>query len=98
MSLLNTSLLEFDVSPQTGFLSERSPLRRLPDSYYEPWEAIVEDLPRLTKAIAIRGQVDKLPVLSTLKLRSDAEWQRAYLLLSLMAQGYVWAGEVPSEA
>ena len=86
---LNISLSEFDISSKTGFLSDEPPLRRLPDSFHEPWEAIVEDFAELIKTAGIREQVDKLSVLSTLKLRSEGEWRRAYLLLSSITQGYL---------
>jgi indoleamine 2,3-dioxygenase len=92
---LNRSLSEFDISPKTRFLSDELPLRRLPDSFYEPWEAIVEDLPELIKTVGIRERVDKLPLLPASKLRSEGERRRAYLLLSLITQGYIWAGEAP---
>jgi indoleamine 2,3-dioxygenase len=92
---LNRSLSEFDISPKTRFLSDELPLRRLPDSFYEPWEAIVEELPELIKTVGIRERVDKLPLLPASKLRSEGERRRAYLLLSLITQGYIWAGEAP---
>jgi indoleamine 2,3-dioxygenase len=83
---------------KNGFLPAESPLIRLPHDYYEPWECIIEELPTLIERQEIRYHVDKLPVLSTSFLHTEAEWQRAYSMLALIAQGYVWAGPEPSEA
>jgi indoleamine 2,3-dioxygenase len=83
---------------KNGFLPAESPLSRLPHDYYEPWERIIEELPVLIERQEIRYHVDKLPVLSTSFLDTEAEWQRAYSMLALIAQGYVWAGPEPSEA
>ncbi len=45
----------------------------------------------------LRGVVDRLPVLSTIGLEHDAEWRRAYSLLTFMAHGYIWGGDSPSD-
>lgn len=82
---------------ENGFLPATAPLRRLQNSYYEPWESIIEELPTLIETQEIRSRIDKLPVLSTSFLHSEAEWQRAYSMLALVAQGYIWAGPEPSE-
>ena len=97
LPLTDFTLAEYHVSGRVGFLSDDLPLRRLPDSYYEPWEAIGQNLPELIKTIRIREEIDKLPILSTARLRSEIEWRRAYVLLSFMTQGYIWAGEKPAE-
>lgn len=40
---------------------------------------------------------DSTPILSTEHLASEAEWQRAYSLLAVVAQAYIWAGPEPEE-
>lgn len=82
---------------QNGFLPSTPPLARLPNKYFEPWEAIIADLPSLLKTSNIRPCIDALPVLSLSSLETEAEWQRAFLVLAIMAQGYIWSGEQPSE-
>jgi indoleamine 2,3-dioxygenase len=82
---------------KNGFLPAQVPLSRLPHRYYGPWEGIIEELPSLIETQTIRCRVDKLPVLTTSYLRTEAEWQRAYSMLALIAQGYIWAGPEPSE-
>lgn len=90
-------LEQFRVSPQNGFLPAMPPLKKLEDSYYEPWESIVCDLPTYIKDGSIRLKVDCLPVLSTSMLNDEAEWRRAYVVLAYLTHAYVWGGEKPSE-
>ena len=88
---------DMDVILDHGFLPDRIPLKRLCDPYYEPWEEIASHLPCLIAERRKREVIDKLPVLSTGKLREEKEWRRAYVTLALMLHGYIWGGEVPSE-
>ncbi|KAG5951740.1 hypothetical protein E4U53_002389 [Claviceps sorghi] len=67
----------------------------LSNSYYEPWEFIAQNLPSLIENDSIRDVVRELPVLSTNLLESEAEWQRAYVILGFMAQAYIWGGDNP---
>ena len=94
---LDIILEDFGVSPQNGFLPDQLPLWRLPDSYYERWERIVGQLHSLLRTNQLRQEIDSLPILSLSRLTAENEWQRAYLLLSLMTHGYIWGGEYPSE-
>jgi indoleamine 2,3-dioxygenase len=82
---------------KNGFLPAEIPLSRLPHGYYRLWECIIDELPVLIATQAIRHHVDELPLLSTSSLNSEAEWQRAYSMLALIAQAYIWAGPEPSE-
>jgi indoleamine 2,3-dioxygenase len=82
---------------KNGFLPAESPLTRLPHTYYQPWEKIIEQIPILVETQQIRQWVDELPVLDTSHLSSEAEWQRAHSMLAVIAQGYIWAGPEPSE-
>lgn len=90
-------LADYGISPTHGFLPEVLPLTRLPDPYYNKWEAIAANLQALILSKRLRGVVDRLPVLSTIGLEHDAEWRRAYSLLSFMAHGYIWGGDSPSD-
>jgi indoleamine 2,3-dioxygenase len=82
---------------KNGFLPARAPLIRLPHIYYQPWESIVEELPTLIEKQTIRQRVDELPILDTSRLENESEWQRAYSMLAIIAQGYIWQGPEPSE-
>ncbi|KUI56702.1 Indoleamine 2,3-dioxygenase [Cytospora mali] len=90
-------LSHYGISPTYGFLPEVLPLTRLPDPYYNKWEAIAANLQALILSRRLRGVIDRLPVLSTIGLEHDAEWRRAYSLLAFMAHGYIWGGDSPSE-
>jgi indoleamine 2,3-dioxygenase len=54
-------------------------------------------LPALLRAGCIREHVDALPVLGTCRLDNEQELQRAYSMLSMIAQAYIWQGPKPSE-
>jgi len=82
---------------QNGFLPAEPPLHRLPQEYYQPWELVIEQLPQSIEEQSIRQRIDELPVLDTHYLESESEWQRAYSMLAIMAQGYIWTGPEPSE-
>lgn len=90
------ALSQYGIS-KNGFLPEEAPLERLPQTCYQPWERIIEELPKLIEQQQIRAKVDALPVLDTAQLSSEAEWQRACSILALIAQGYIWTGPEPSQ-
>jgi indoleamine 2,3-dioxygenase len=89
-------LQEFSVT-QNGFLPEDLPLSRLPDSYYDPWEALITHLSTLIENRTLREQVDKLPVLSTNRLITEPEKRRAYVVLSFLTHGYIWGGKTAAQ-
>jgi hypothetical protein len=94
---LNISLEDFGVSTVNGFLPSELPVTCLSDPYYEVWEEIVTQLPHLLRQKTIRTHIDTLSTLSTSYLKSEREWQRAYVLLAFLTQGYIWGGAKPSE-
>ncbi|KAM6515425.1 tryptophan 2,3- dioxygenase [Fusarium solani] len=91
------ALADYGISPTHGFLPDVLPLTRLPDPYYNKWEAIAANLTALILSRRLRGVIDRLPVLSTIGLEHDAEWRRAYSLLGFMAHGYIWGGDSPAD-
>ncbi|KAI8952150.1 Indoleamine 2,3-dioxygenase [Xylaria longipes] len=82
---------------KNGFLPAEQPLKRLPGTYYEQWEQILDELPTLLKEKTIRDRIGNLDVLTTAKLNTESEWQRAYMILCFLTHGYIWGGDVPSE-
>lgn len=88
---------DYDISPDNGFLPYDLPLQVLPDPYYRKWEAIAANLQALLLTKRLRAVLDDLPVITTLRLRTQAEWRRAYVLLSFMTHAYIWGGDVPAE-
>jgi indoleamine 2,3-dioxygenase len=93
---LTGKLEDFEVS-QNGFLPEELPLQRLTGSFYESWELVLDQLPLLLSTSSLRSKVDELEVLSTARLSSQREWQRAYLILSFLTHAYIWESGGPSE-
>ncbi|KAJ6786893.1 hypothetical protein PWT90_00035 [Aphanocladium album] len=91
------TLDEYGLSAKHGFLPNELPLARLPDPYYNKWEAIAANLPALILSRRLRGVIDRLPLLDTIGLEHDAEWRRAYSLLCFVTHGYIWAGDSPAD-
>ncbi|KAE8141554.1 Indoleamine 2,3-dioxygenase [Aspergillus pseudotamarii] len=83
---------DYGLSPELGFLPNEAPLERLPDDYYAPWEDLVSDIPLLHHGV-LQDQIERLPVLSTSRLREIREWRRAYVCLAFLLHGYMWGGE-----
>lgn len=88
---------DYGITPGYGFLSAELPLEVLPDPYYAKWETIVQNLQALILSKSLRPMVDRLPILSTSHLQTDAEWRRAYVVLVFILHGYVWSGNCPTE-
>lgn len=88
-------LSRYAVSPQSGFLPNESPIEKLGDGYYSPWETIVVDLPGYIQSGTVRSAIESLPILSTSKLQGEPEWRRAYLVLAFFTHAYVWGGQKP---
>ncbi|KUJ22923.1 Indoleamine 2,3-dioxygenase [Mollisia scopiformis] len=93
---LNINLADFNVSCENGFLPDETPLERLQETYQE-WEAIIEKLPLLLQTKSLRASIDRMQILSTDHLKSEPEWQRAYLILSFFTHGYIWEAGGPSQ-
>lgn len=51
------------------------------------------NLRTLLVAKRIRTVVEDLPVLSTSRLRTEAEWRRAYVVLGFIVNSYIWGLE-----
>lgn len=89
-------LASFNVT-KNGFLPAEEPLKTIPNSYYEPWELLIHNLQSLLANGTLRHRIDHLPVLVTDKLRTEAEWRRAYVILTLLTHSYVWGGDKAAE-
>ena len=90
-------LEDYQISERYGFLPDDSPLQVLPDPYYTHWEAIISNLQAFILSGRLRTTVQKLPILSTSRLRSIPEWRRAYVILAFITHGYIWGGEAPAD-
>ncbi|KAG0895110.1 hypothetical protein G6F34_008519 [Rhizopus arrhizus] len=57
---ITTLLLEkYDVSPITGFLPSKPPLKRLSNEYFAPWENMMDDFNDLLLAGKLREKIHK---------------------------------------
>ena len=90
-------LSDYGISPTHGFLPEERPLTRLPDPYYNKWEAVAANFPALILSKRLRDVVNRLPVLDTVGLEHESEWRRAYCLLCFVAHGYIWGDDIPAD-
>lgn len=88
---------DYGVSEEYGFLSDELPIEILPDPYYKEWEAVVANLQALLLSRRLKRRIDTLPIVTALRLRTPAEWRRAYMLLSFMTHAYIWGGDKPEE-
>ncbi len=87
----------YGVSQYHGFLPDELPLETLPDPYYKRWEYVVSNLQALLLSRRLRHIIDNLPIVTASRLRTPAEWRRAYVLLSFMTHAYIWGGDRPEE-
>lgn len=94
---LNINLAEFEISERNGFLPDEVPLTGLNDPYYLEWEIIIDKLPSLLQSRLTRASLDRMQILSTAHLITEAEWRRAYLILAFFTHAYIWEGGGPSE-
>ncbi|KAF5543114.1 nonribosomal peptide synthase [Fusarium mexicanum] len=97
MDELMLDLEHYHVSLSTGFLPSSAPLSRLPQKYYEQWETLASSLPLRIRDGSLRHQVSLLPLLETNFLITDAEWQRAYVVLGFLANAFIFCQYPPSE-
>jgi indoleamine 2,3-dioxygenase len=74
---------------ERGFLPCADPLETLP-AYFEPWEALARNLPKLLIGGQVRARVNELPLLDTKFLRDERERRRAMAILSFLGHAYVW--------
>ena len=97
MLLSIPELEDYGLSPTTGFLPDTIPVQRLTNSYYRPWEAIMEKLQALLLSGRLHEAVDNLPMLTVSHLHTLEEYRRAFMVLGFIGHAYVWGGEGPCD-
>lgn len=85
-------LAQFSVDGERGFLPASDPSTRLPDSH-SCWEDLASALPKLLGAGRLREEVVRMPPLTVAGLRSEAERNRAMLLLSYLGHAYIFGSD-----
>lgn len=91
-TLVLPNISDFDICPHFGFAAaDGAYLDRLPSPYYDPWTDIACDLAQLIANGELRSKVQALPLLTLEGLETEAERRRAYLVLAMLTQAYVFA-------
>jgi len=88
-------LTEFRVDPTRGFLPANDPLECLPDAFADIDEA-GRQVPNLIMNQRLRNTVRNLRIPDVALLETEAEKERAMMLLAALASAYVWAEDVPA--
>lgn len=88
------TLAQYHVDPVTGFVPPDPLPLQLP-APYAPWDALVPEMSALIRSRRLRRALRALPVLDAGALANDADRERALLLLTHFANGYVWSGDAP---
>ena len=89
---------DYGISPKFGFLSPDVPAQSFTDPYYEPWDSIIAKLSSLIQSGQLDAQINKLPLLSTDKLKDELQYRRAYVILAFLVHAHVWQrSDAPNE-
>jgi indoleamine 2,3-dioxygenase len=84
----------YEIDSRTGFVPGEEPLSRL-SSVYDSWESIVPEISPLIRSRSLRKTFLEIELLSDQALSSHRERERALLLLSVFANGWVWGAAEP---
>lgn len=97
-------LQKYEVHPGVAFVPNEEPLERLPEQF-NAWEETIENIVSLIKKKELQDKVKSWSpvILSDANLPTLRHWQRAYVVLTFVGQGYIWMNgpdnptkEVPS--
>ncbi|WP_162795554.1 indoleamine 2,3-dioxygenase [Nonomuraea lactucae] len=89
------ALGEYAIDARHGFVPAEDPVDGLP-AYYRPWEQVGRNIAALIMTGRIRPAIESMPVLALDRLESGGEQERAMLLLSCIANAYVWGTGTPA--
>ncbi|MGN9843174.1 indoleamine 2,3-dioxygenase [Nonomuraea sp. H19] len=89
------ALGEYAIDARRGFLPAEDPVDALP-AYYRPWEQVGRNITALIMTGRLRPAIESMPVLTLDRLESCGEQERAMLLLSCLANAYVWGAGTPA--
>ena len=79
-------------STTRGFLPDYDPSTRLPAAF-DAWEDAAYALPKILVTDQVRTILESLPPFPLAEVRTDAELDRAMVILSFIGHAYVWGGE-----
>ncbi|XP_071484004.1 indoleamine 2,3-dioxygenase 2-like [Diadema antillarum] len=81
-------LEDYGVSPTFGFL-DANPTIDLPD-YFKPWTTLASITADLVESGKARERIEKMPLLDHNRLEGPRQWKAALVLLTALANTYVW--------
>lgn len=84
---------EFDLT-SFGFLTEQ-PVGKLDDDEFKDWELLMEKLPKVNASGDTRNEIMKLSPFEWRQLQHPWQVKRAYLILTLLTNSYVWCQSPP---
>lgn len=90
------TLKDFGVSLERGFLPAQDPLESLPGAF-SVWDEVSAALPKLLVSTKTRDTIDRMPLIDAAGLQTEAELERAMVVLSYLGHSYVWFGKSPAE-
>lgn len=83
-------LESYRISPKNGFaLNEPSPTR-FSNPQLQPWVELGSVIPALIQDGSLRAKVNSMPVLSPELMESIEEYRLAFVILTFLAQAYIW--------
>jgi indoleamine 2,3-dioxygenase len=88
------TLGSYGIDRQTGFVPAVEPLRRLPAAF-DLWEEIIADMSSLIRTRQLRPRLVRLPLIDIAELADERARERAMLILTMFANGWVWGGSEP---
>jgi indoleamine 2,3-dioxygenase len=87
---LSKMLASYRISPTNGFaLDEPSPTS-FSNPQLQPWVEIGSGIPSLLREGSLRSKVLSMPVLSPDLMESIEEYRFAFVILTFIAQAYIW--------
>jgi indoleamine 2,3-dioxygenase len=92
---MDADLQSFEITADRGFLPAEDPIAKLPDSF-SALDDLGQELPKLLVSDQLPAALEDLPPLDVDALHSDAELNRAMLILSYAGHASVWGGAKPN--
>ncbi|MDJ0735340.1 MAG: indoleamine 2,3-dioxygenase [Nostocaceae cyanobacterium] len=85
----------YEIDLVRGFLPKEDPLECLP-SEFKAWECIASEVSVLLMTDKLRSSLEKLSPPKISRLENEGQIRRAFLLLSVFGNAYVWGGRKPA--
>ncbi|KAJ3382511.1 hypothetical protein HDU92_004741 [Lobulomyces angularis] len=91
------TLFDHGLNSKTGFLPRNNVASIALPNFYRHWDYLFENLIPFIRDRTIRTKILELPMFTVDNLETEADWDRAYLVLSFLGQTYIWGDTVNDE-